>query len=213
MGRFASVAPRDTKSALLYFFPAMRHALCALALLVPACSPQPVVPGKSEAPAAGVAALDRLLGAMGERLELMHEVARVKWNAKRPIRDAEREAALLGQMVERGRTHALEDDFTRTFFTAQMEAARLVQEADFDRWRRQQQPPFAETSTLEALRQRIDAINQDLLAALAAARLLLRTGEGKEQLRKRASDQLAAFSVPVRETALRPLVRQYEPRP
>jgi catechol-2,3-dioxygenase len=40
---------------------------------------------------------------MQQRLTLVHEVARWKWNAGQPVTDAERERELLHGVVERGR--------------------------------------------------------------------------------------------------------------
>ena len=185
---------------------AMKHILCALALLLPAaCSQQPTGRTTSATSISGAAALDALLQRMRQRLNLMHEVAGVKWNGNLPIRDADREAILLRQVVERGRAQQVEENFTRAFFVAQIEAATLIQEADFHQWRLQQHLHFADASTLKALRQQIDEINQGLLAVLTPARSFLQTKEGHEQLRRRAVDWFADFSAPVREAALRPL--------
>src|SRR6516225_6924487 len=99
----------------------------------------------------------------------MHEVARWKWNAGQPVTDAERERELLHSVVERGRGKGLDSDLVRPFFTAQMEAARLVQQADFDRWKAAKQKPLAGKGLAE-LRQRIDELNRELIDALAEAR-------------------------------------------
>jgi catechol-2,3-dioxygenase len=44
-----------------------------------------------------------------------------------------------------------------------MEAARLIQQADFDRWKANKQEPFADTKCLAGLRQRIDQLNSELI--------------------------------------------------
>jgi len=59
----------------------------------------------------------------------MHEVARWKWNAGQPVTDAERERELLHSVVEGGRGKGLDPELVRSFFAAQLEAARLVQQA------------------------------------------------------------------------------------
>jgi chorismate mutase len=150
-------------------------------------------------------AIDTLLQRMQQRLALMHDVARVKWNTKRPILDADRERVMLKDVVELGRLHHLDADRTRAFFTAQIEAAALIQEADFQRWQDERQPPFADVPDLTTLRQRIDQLNGELLAALAAARPYLGTAEGQKQLGSRSQEALGGFAVPVREAAVRPL--------
>src|SRR5262245_30959983 len=60
------------------------------------------------APRPDLATLDRLLGLMQQRLTLMHEVARWKWNAGQPVTDAEREREVLHSVVERGRGKGLD---------------------------------------------------------------------------------------------------------
>jgi uncharacterized protein (DUF302 family) len=42
----------------------------------------------------------------------------------------------------------LDPELVRSFFAAQLEAARLVQQADFDRWKANKQEPFADTKSL-----------------------------------------------------------------
>ena len=81
------------------------------------------------APRHDLATLDRLLRLMQQRLTLMHEVARWKWNAGQPVTDAERERELLHSVVEGGRGKGLDPELVRSFFAAQLEAARLVQQA------------------------------------------------------------------------------------
>jgi serine protease Do len=60
--------------------------------------------------------VDRLLHLVKERLLLMPDVARAKWNAGRPIVDLEREQAFLKAMIAKGAAHGLEAEFTRSFF-------------------------------------------------------------------------------------------------
>src|SRR5262249_8221983 len=117
--------------------------VCAVGLLfVPlaagGCGPAdvPLLPRRDPA------ALDPLLRLMQQRLTLMHEVARWKWTAGQPVTDAERERELFHSVVERGRGKGLDPDLVRSFFAAQLEAARLVQQADFDRWKANKQKPF-----------------------------------------------------------------------
>src|SRR5262249_47128164 len=94
----------------------LRLRMCVVVLLfVPVaagcCQPadEPVLPRRDRAD------LDRLLRLMQQRLTLMHEVARWKWNAGRPVTDAERERQLLHSVVERGRGKGLDPDLVRPF--------------------------------------------------------------------------------------------------
>src|SRR5579859_2948444 len=180
--------------------------LLGVCLLAPAaCDRRP------EAPPAVVsspaAPLDTLLERMRQRLELMHTVARVKWNAQAPIFDPDRERALLEDVVERGKTHKLDDEVTRTFFAAQMEAAKIVQEEDFQRWRAEKHPPFRDVPDLPALRQQIDALNGEILEALATARPYL-ASHRDNQLEARAVELFAGVPDSAGQAALRPLRRR-----
>jgi chorismate mutase len=166
-------------------------------------------PDRADVPVAlqrDLTALDRLLRLIQQRLALMHEVARWKWNAGRPITDPQRERELLKSVVERGRDKGLDPDLVRCFFAAQVEAARLVQQADFEHWQVNKQKPFADTTSLAALRQRIDQLNSELIDALAEARPRLFEQAVQQALPQRAEEILTGDGLDgVRETAIAPL--------
>jgi chorismate mutase-like protein len=122
-----------------------------------------------------------------------------------PDLGSRRERVLLEDVVERGKTYHLNEDVTRAFFAAQMEAAKLVQEEDFQRWRAEQHPAFADVAELPTLRSQIDTLNREILEALAELQSLLDTTDGQRQLETRAAQLFAHISPPVREAALRPL--------
>jgi chorismate mutase len=160
------------------------------------------------APRRDVTTLDRLLHLMEKRLALMHEVARWKWNAGQPIADLKREREVLRSAVERGRVKELDPDLVRSFFAAQLEAARLVQQSDFERWNAIKQEPFADTTTLAVLRQRIDEVNRELIDALAEICPRLAERIVQQALPQRADDILTGDGLAeVRETAIAPLRR------
>jgi chorismate mutase len=160
------------------------------------------------APRRDLADLDRFLRLMRQRLALMHDVARWKWNAGRPITDAERERELLQSVVERGRGKGLDPELVRRFFAAQLEAARLVQQADFERWKANKQGPFADATSLAVLRQRIDRLNHELIDALADLGPRLSGQTVQQALPRRAEEILTGDGLAgVRETAIAPLRR------
>jgi chorismate mutase len=155
-----------------------------------------------------LANLDRLLRLMERRLAMMHDVARWKWNEGKPITDPNRERESLQSVVERGRGRGLDPDRVRPFFAAQMAAARLVQQADFDRWRATEQAPFADPTSLAVLRQRIDDLNGELINALAEVTPRLSEPTVQRALPQRAEEILTGIGVSdVRETAIAPLRR------
>ena len=119
-----------------------------------------------------------------------------------------REREFRQSVVERGRGKGLDPDLVRSFFAAQMEAARLVQQADFERWKANEQGPFANTTSLAVLRQRIDQLNRELIDALAEVRPWLSGRSVQQALSPRAEEALSGNGLAeVRETAIAPLRR------
>jgi chorismate mutase len=155
-------------------------------------------------------AFDVLLGVIRRRLEVMHEVARWKWAGKAAIEDPEREAALLLDLAEKGIPLGLDRDVTRAVFRGQIEAAKLIQRADFHRWETSGRGPEGEPPDLVGvLRPRIDGLNRDLLAALGEARSGLRDEGGPDRLRRRADQLLVGEGIDarVRDSAIGPLTK------
>jgi chorismate mutase len=178
--------------------------LLLVSLVLSACRPADV----PVAPQSDLANLDQLLRLMKQRLVLMHDVARWKWSTSRPITDPERERELLQGVVESGRGKGLDQELVRRFFAAQMEAARLVQQADFDGWKANGQKPFADTTSLTVLRQRIDDLNRELIGALAEVQPWLSRPTVQQALPRRAVEILTGNGLAgVRETAIAPLRR------
>jgi chorismate mutase len=152
--------------------------------------------------------IDHLLDAMERRLALMHDVARCKWNAGQPVLDAQRERELLEKVVERGQAKGIDPDLVRRFFAAQMEAARSIQQADFDRWSAEKQQPFVEATSLGELRTQIDRLNVQVIDALGAISDRLADPATQSLLQRRAQVILSGEHVaPVRAKVIKPLIR------
>ena len=90
-----------------------------------------------------------LTEAMAERLALMAPVAAYKWNAGRPIEDLAREQVVLDKVVESAVAKGVDVDLARSFFQAQISAAKLVQQRHFDLWRAEGQGKFAAVRDLK----------------------------------------------------------------
>jgi acetolactate decarboxylase len=178
----------------------VQYQVCRDWLIKVDCAEVPAAPQRD------LADLERLLRLMRQRLALMQEVARCKWNACLPVTDAAREHELLHSVVERGLGKGLDPDLVRFFFVAQMEAARRVQQADFERWNASNQKPFADTKGLAVLRQRIDQLNSELIDAPAELRPRLSGRSVQQALPQRAEEILTGYDLAgVRETAIAPL--------
>ncbi len=121
---------------------------------------------------------------------------------------AQREKELLDSVARQGRAKGLDAKFVRTFFAAQIEAARSVEQADFDHWKLIGQRPFAATTGLGELRRRIDDLNRGLLNVLAELNPDLSSAAIQKTLLARAGAILTGDDLaPVRKTAIRPLRR------
>ena len=152
-------------------------------------------------------AIESLLKLMKQRMLLMHDVARAKWNAKTPLADPDREKAMLRELAEKGRALGLDPAFTSSFFAAQVEASKLMQRDDFRRWEAERRGPFTEALDLKRdLRPRIDALNSKLLTTLAKARPVLRSAD-EPIIRRLAVKALDGEGITpeVRDSAVRPL--------
>ena len=184
-------------------------AVCVMGLLVVSVAASGCRPAELPiAPRSELFHLDRLLRLMEQRLALMHDVARWKWKAGKPIEDPKRESESLQVVVERSRGKGIHPDLVRSFFAAQMAAARLVQQADFDRWKAKEQEPLADTASLEVLRQRIDQLNGELIDALADVSPWLSGLTVQQALPQRAEEILSGNGLAsVRDTTIAPLRR------
>jgi len=149
---------------------ALRVLLCVLLLAGSTGCRREVEPPQELLVPADSTTIPALLGLMNERLSLMHDVARWKWNAKKPIEDLTREKELLDAVGAQGAAKGLDRGEVRWFFAAQIEAAKQIQQADFDRWTAEKAGPFAMEKDLSALRAELDALNEKLLEALLAAK-------------------------------------------
>jgi chorismate mutase-like protein len=115
--------------------------------------------------AAAALVLGRLVD---ERLALMPDVARYKWNQHAAIEDLPREQALIESVRRQAPQHGVEPDRAAAFFAAQIEASKVIQRELFAGWQAQGQGPFEAVRDLgKDIRPRLDALNPLLLAALA----------------------------------------------
>ena len=119
---------------------------------------------------AGHEAARDLAQAVDDRLDLMRDVAAAKWMSGAPIQDSVREAAVLQHVAERARMLGLDADATQLFFDTQIRMARDVQRQWHARWQTAGHcAPCDEPAPLQAVRERIDATNEQQLMALYVA--------------------------------------------
>jgi chorismate mutase-like protein len=117
-------------------------------------------------PAAPVAAT--LSSLIDERLALVNEVARYKWNTGAAIEDPPREQALLESLRQRAMPLGVSQPLVDAFFTAQIEAAKQLQRELFARWKREHREKFPGIADLAtSIRPGIDRVTGEMLEALA----------------------------------------------
>jgi chorismate mutase len=188
--------------ALLLVFPGCRPTLTPS----PATSRSTSAPveGRTEAPEP----VSRLLGLMRDRLLLMHDVARSKWDARRPVSDPERERDLLAEMERLGKERGLDTRFTRAFFAAQIGSAKRIQEGDLARWQVGEPVAAGPAPDLAVLRRRIDELNRQLVAALAQSGPWPVAQQDRERVRDGARQAIVGEGIDdtIRDAAIAPLV-------
>jgi chorismate mutase len=136
------------------------------------------------------APVDTLLALVVRRLAVAETVAAAKWNSGRPVEDRAREAVVVAAAAARAQRAGIDATFVRRVMAAQIEASKIVQRGLLARWR--DEPGSAPTSRpeLSGVRPTLDAIDQELVAALAAPRspraVQGRALEDPDGLRRRA---------------------------
>jgi chorismate mutase len=187
-------------------------AICTAAL--GGCwSPQPAappMPARASVPSTrSDAAVDELLDLMRQRLNLMHDVARWKWNERKPIADPGRERQLLAALKRRGQAFGLSRRQSMTFMAAQIEAGKLIQEADFESWTADSQGKFSDVRDLNSdLRPLIDELSDRLLARLAKLAPTLGQPQVKVHIEQQAENVIRGDGIDdvVRAAAVGPLL-------
>jgi len=180
----------------------MRHFNTLLVVfLVCGCRP----PAPQSSPPADVA-VDLVLRKINERLALMEAVAEYKRQHGMPVQDVPREEALLRDLEAKAATHQLSPRWVRSFFRGQFEAAKLVQLNHLDRWHKQHMQT-EEAIELDRVREQIDRLNDEMLAALALLRPVQRDRNGIE---RRAQELIVGDGIDdeVRSVATAPLLEQ-----
>ncbi len=111
--------------------------------------------------------MGRVVTLIQERLALMPDVAAVKWISRAAVNDPAREAHVLDNVVARATQLGLDADTARALFALLIRFARDVQTRLHEDWTRSGRcGPCASVSGLTGLRERIDAIDEDLLLTL-----------------------------------------------
>ncbi|HYP81426.1 MAG TPA: gamma subclass chorismate mutase AroQ [Steroidobacteraceae bacterium] len=154
---------------------------------------------QADAARPAVAPASTLAALIDERLALVLEVARYKWNTSAAIEDPPREQALLESLRQRAVPLGVPRPVVDRFFTAQIEAAKQLQRELFARWQGEHRDKFPGIADLAThIRPGIDQVTGEMLEALA--------GRGASSDTLPAASTLAGISPGAVRTARAPLL-------
>ena len=134
-----------------------------------------------------------LRSAVADRLALIPDVARHKWNTAAAIADPAREQRLIEAAIFKGRQIGLPDHVTRAAIEAQIIASKKLQEQLVLSWRDRGQGSFDSVPNfIEETRPKIEEATDRLIRELAIASRVLKTCPGAVALRQPPSVGLAS---------------------
>ena len=98
---------------------------------------------------------------------MAREVALAKWDTRLPVEDPAREAQVIMAAAKDGESKGLNRTFVSNFFTAQIDANKLIQYSLLAKWHRAgRAPKHPPVSLTEDIRPRLDQIEGALIAEL-----------------------------------------------
>lgn len=122
--------------------------------------------------------------AIVNRLAVMEDVARYKWNNGLPVEASEREAAVIEATARQAELAGLNTGLATHIITAQMEASKALQRQLFDQWQKQGIAKFDNVPSLpDDIRPRIDHLTQQLIAAAVHANTAWNNCEARKFLK------------------------------
>ena len=122
-----------------------------------------------------------------DRLSVMTDVARSKWNNGSAIEDPVREQQLLADVGAKAQALGISVEWVQHFFRFQIEAAKEVQYCFFAQWTAAGQKPFPAVQDLRSvIRPRLDQLTVQILQELAT--------EWPELLKRGSAEQNALLS-------------------
>ena len=113
-------------------------------------------------------ALEPLLNSIAERLEIADQVALSKWDSKKPVEDKKREQEVIASVSAQAPTYKLDAAAAEQFFSAQIEANKLVQYTHLSDWQFQgKAPDDPRPDLIKQIRPQLDELQKRLLQQLA----------------------------------------------
>ncbi|CRM64123.1 MULTISPECIES: chorismate mutase [unclassified Pseudomonas] len=112
--------------------------------------------------------LEPLLNSIAERLEIADQVALSKWDSKKTVEDKKREQEVIASVVAQAPSYKLDPATAEQFFSAQIEANKLVQYTHLSDWQFQgKAPDDPRPDLVKQIRPQLDELQKRLLQQLA----------------------------------------------
>lgn len=142
-------------------------------------------------------ALNPLFEVMAKRLSIMKDVALYKWHNHLQVEDLYREERILERTTEKAISLGLQPASSRNFFQMQMDAAKAIQIAWHEKWRKMDNLQLPEGPNLKTeIRPSLNSLGEEIMHLLAADSIWL------AQL---SSKQLCDALIPKLDVELLPL--------
>ncbi|TFF04903.1 chorismate mutase [Pseudomonas sp. BCA14] len=122
----------------------------------------------SAAASAAPPTLEPLLNSIAERLAIADQVALSKWDSHKPVEDKKREQEVIASVVAQAPGYKLDSAAAEQFFSAQIEANKLVQYTLLSDWQFQgKAPDDPRPDLVKQIRPQLDELQKRLLRQLA----------------------------------------------
>ena len=109
-----------------------------------------------------------LLNSIAERLEIADQVALSKWDSHKPVEDKKREQEVIASVASQAPSYKLDPAAAEQFFSAQIEANKLVQYTHLSDWQfLGKAPDDPRPDLVKQIRPRLDQLQKTLLQQLA----------------------------------------------
>ena len=110
-----------------------------------------------------------LLNSIAERLTIADQVALSKWDSHKPVEDKKRDQEVIASVVAQAPSYKLDPAAVEQFFSAQIEANKMLQYARLAQWHAVGiAPQKAAANLAQDIRARLDNLQPELLTAYAA---------------------------------------------
>lgn len=150
--------------------------------------------------------LQPLVEASARRLVIAKQVALAKWDSQAPVEDPAREVQVIMDAVQDGELSGIDGASVSKFFTAQIEANKVIQYSLLANWHRVGYAPAHRTINLVVtIRPELDQLQRELVGELAETEAIRESAGCRADTAKAVGKYLAAHkreATPLQSIAL-----------